>query len=326
MSFRIVSAALVARCTGLAAGATPRRNCRASRSDAVATLAKGSLIQLNRSDLSPRITFSQSAIEGRLALRALPLLSRSPTVRRCIRCQPERRTASHVRPWGSTLSVLARVCEYSGARHLPGHCNARLSARQDSKTRRLLSQAFIATGLTGLRPATRITSCKRPRGTPFRVELSARLAACAARSRARQFSLAPLYRHRYLSSPPCSTRPTVTGWPRAGLTTRTPMDRHRAAFPLRSRFRVAHSLGLEWGRRRRCSPQRPGTDAPALLRARGYRGLLRRRAKHGPSSPDELGNRGWQPLFVLKLAGVAFPVLAARRRTSYSHSLCRRDC
>lgn len=178
--------------------------------------------------------------------------------------------------------------------------------------------------MTGLRPVTRIAFCKRPRGTQFRVELSARPAACAACSRARQFSLALLCSHLHLSSPPCSTRPTVTGWPRAGLNTRTPKVRPCAAFPPRGRFRVAQSLVREWGRRRHCSPQRPGTAAPAQLRARGYRGLLRRRAKHGPSGPDELDNRGWQPLHVLKLAGVALPVLAARRRTRCSERRSKR--
>ena len=257
-------------------------------SSAVATLAKGS-----RSSFRTAPTFrpeSQTASlqSGAGARFARPLLSRSPTVRRHVRCHPGRRTASHVRPWGMTFSVLAHVYEYSGAWHLPGHRTARISARQDSKTRRLLSSTFIATGLTGLRPATRIMSCKRPRGTPVRVKLSARLAACAARSRARQFSLAPLYRRRYLDSPPCSTRPTVSSWPRAGLFTRTPNDRQRAAFAPRSRFRVAQSLLEQWGRRRHFSLQRPGTAAPAQLQARGYRGLLRRRAKHGPSGPDEL--------------------------------------
>lgn len=139
----------------------------------------------------------------------------------------------------------------------------RISARQDSKTRRLPLQTFITTDLADLRSTTRVTSCKHPRGTPFRFKLSARLAACAARSRARQFSLALLYRYRYLSSHPCSTRPTVAGQPRAGLFTRASMDRHSQHY-LREPVSVSpNPVPSEWGQRNHCRFQCPGTAAPA---------------------------------------------------------------
>jgi len=124
---------------GLAAGATPQRDCQTRWSDAIAAPAKGRSSIRTAPTFRPETTYSQSAAGVRLALVALPLLSRSPTVRARFRCHPGARTASHVRRWGTTLSVLAHVYEYAGALHLPRQLHARISARQDSKTRRLLS-------------------------------------------------------------------------------------------------------------------------------------------------------------------------------------------
>lgn len=152
--------------------------------------------------------------------------------------------------------MLAHVCRYSGAKHLPELL--RISARQDSiETRRLPPQTFITTDLVDLWSTTRITSCKHPRGTPFRFKLSAGLAACAARSRARQFSLALLYRYRYLSSHPCSTRPTVAGQPRAGLITRASIDRNSQHYLHEPVSVSPNPVPKEWGRRNRFRFQRP---------------------------------------------------------------------
>lgn len=98
------------------------------------------------------------------------------------------------------------------------------------------------------------TGLSRP---AYPVKLSAGLAACATRARVRQFSLAPLPCFHGLSSLRLVTGSTLSGNPRAGLFTSSPIDRHVAAFPPRSCVRVAQSLawnGVEGGS---CTRQRP---------------------------------------------------------------------
>ena len=96
-------------------------------------------------------------------------------------------------------------------------CDSRFFRTQVSRTVPVLPTIFINTNLTGLRPTTRVTLRKSPRGTPYPLQLSVRRRTCVRRARVRQFSLAPLPPFDGLNRLRLFTGSTLAGRPGAGF-------------------------------------------------------------------------------------------------------------
>lgn len=150
------------------------------------------------------------------------------------------------------------------------------------------------------------------------------LRACARRERMRQFSLASLRGY------PITARPFVPASSASGPSSvRLSRAARRRVFYTRFSWAgasghllpapvswspklVRNFLGVEWGRRRHCSLQRPVTAAPAQLHACGYRSLtLLATESVGLAGPQVSMQRGWQPQRTVQWQVLSPLVLAA---------------